>query len=160
MKPTRRFAFVTAAFIVALAPALAGHAQDAPAAQNAPPERPYLGAMPGNYVVIRTVEPKSAAARAGVKSGDVILAVDGAPITSADEYGHIVAASRNPTTEITVYRRGKTLKLVMRYDDAPKPFFVTPPGAKTKPAVTITDKGVKKRIGAPAKPASGKSAGR
>jgi len=158
MNHKRRFSFVAAAAFAALAfaPAAVVRAQDA-AAQPAPPERPYLGAMPSNYVVIRDVTPKSAAARAGVKSGDVILAVDGAPISSADEYGHIVAMSRNPTTEITVYRNRKTLKLVMRYDDAPKPFFATPPGQK-KAVLTIKDKGARPVKGKPT--GGGKVAGR
>ncbi len=50
-----------------------------------------LGASAGQGAVVASVEPRGPAARAGLKSGDVVLAVDGAAVTSAAQLARLVA---------------------------------------------------------------------
>ncbi|MES2563565.1 MAG: Do family serine endopeptidase [Pseudomonadota bacterium] len=60
-----------------------------------------------NGVLVASVEPRSPAERAGLQSGDVILAFDGKPVNSATELPRVVAATK-PGTGVTldIWRAG------------------------------------------------------
>ncbi len=55
---------------------------------------------------VDSVQPDSAAAAAGFKAGDLVVAIDGRPIESFAEMQRIVSASAGETLEITVEREG------------------------------------------------------
>src|SRR5688572_8690403 len=58
-------------------------------------------------VLVATVEPGSPAAKAGVEAGDVILAFEGKPVTSANELPRVVAATKPGTTvTLDLWRSG------------------------------------------------------
>ena len=59
---------------------------------------------------VALVQPKSGAARAGLRAGDVIVAVDNSPIASASELGRALDAD-DKTASLTVVRSGQRLTL-------------------------------------------------
>lgn len=59
--------------------------------------------------IVAQLAPQSAAYRAGLKPGDVITAVNGAPISSFTQLKNIVEASNGATLKLTVWRAGDTL---------------------------------------------------
>ncbi len=79
---------------------------------------PYL--MPS---LIKQVMPQSAAYDAGLIAGDVITAVDGAPIFAFRQLKDIVEASDGAPLLLTVWRAGETLEFTMRpkVTDEPQP---------------------------------------
>jgi len=62
--------------------------------------------------MVSDVMPDSAAARAGIQTGDLIIAIDGAPVTRADGVVNAIS-SRRPTdaVSVTVMRNGQRLEL-------------------------------------------------
>ncbi|QOW20696.1 S41 family peptidase [Lysobacter ciconiae] len=54
------------------------------------------------------------AARAGIKSGDLIVAVDGAPLTPSDEAATSLRGEAGTTLELTVIRDGETEPLTIK----------------------------------------------
>ncbi|WP_222565924.1 S41 family peptidase [Novilysobacter antarcticus] len=54
------------------------------------------------------------AARAGIKSGDLIVAVDGAPLTPSDEAASSLRGEAGTTLELTVIRDGETEPLTIK----------------------------------------------
>jgi regulator of sigma E protease len=60
---------------------------------------------------VDTVVASSAAAKAGFKSGDLVIAIDGKPIDSFNDMQRIVATSAGKTLAFTVDRSGTQLKL-------------------------------------------------
>ncbi|HVN40067.1 MAG TPA: RIP metalloprotease RseP [Myxococcota bacterium] len=69
-----------------------------------------LGIVPANVLVDR-VEPDSPAAQAGIQSGDLILAVDGAPLGSFSTFAETVRASKGRPLELQIARDGETRTL-------------------------------------------------
>lgn len=69
------------------------------------------------------VQPQSAAFDAKLLTGDVILAVDGVPVSVFSELPGIVAASEGRSLRLTVWRAGETFEttLTPRKMDLPKP---------------------------------------
>ncbi|NVM24004.1 MAG: ChaN family lipoprotein [Desulfobacterales bacterium] len=84
------------------------------------PRRPVVGirleAMDnGKGVLIKGVIEKSPAALAGIKAQDILLAVDGRPITSLmDVHKAMAGAKRAPTHVFRIERQGETLELTIR----------------------------------------------
>ena len=91
-------------------------------------KRGYLGVMISNIdsskaklygvdhgVLINKVEPNSAASKAGLKVGDIIVAVDGEKVNNAGELRNKIAF-KGPGAEVklTVYRNGKYLTLTAK----------------------------------------------
>jgi regulator of sigma E protease len=66
-----------------------------------------LGVVPAAVLVSR-VEPGSAAERAGIASGDLLLTVDGDPVGSFASFAEIVRASQGRALEIAYARAGQT----------------------------------------------------
>ncbi len=66
-----------------------------------------LGLIPA-VVLVGRVEPDSAAGDAGLAAGDLIIAVDGAPIGSFFTFQETVLASQGRSLQITVARGGET----------------------------------------------------
>lgn len=62
---------------------------------------------------VGTVVEGSAAARAGLESGDRIVAVAGEPIGDWDDFGEVVQARRGEATEVVVERGGETIAVEM-----------------------------------------------
>ncbi len=62
--------------------------------------------------LIAQVQPGSAAARAGLRPGDVVTAVGGVPVANATDLRNRIGLSRaGATTELTVLREGRTMTL-------------------------------------------------
>jgi S1-C subfamily serine protease len=61
---------------------------------------------------VALVQPKSPAARAGLKAGDIIVAVDGSPVASASELGRALDGA-GKTTSIDVARADQRLTLTI-----------------------------------------------
>jgi len=61
---------------------------------------------------IESVPPDSAGARAGLKAGDRLLAVDGQPIVNFSAFRSIVGAAANRDISIEVERHGERLRMV------------------------------------------------
>ncbi|HBR36580.1 MAG TPA: RIP metalloprotease RseP, partial [Sulfitobacter pontiacus] len=80
----------------------------------------------GPYVMpslVKQVMPQSAAYEAGLKSGDVITAVDGAEIFAFRQLKTAVEASEGTPLELDIWRDGETLDITLRpkVTDEPQP---------------------------------------
>ena len=69
----------------------------------------YFGVRQG--VLVRTVDARTPAEKAGLKAGDVVTRVNGTPVTSPREITGLVRMSRGKTTSFTVVRNKKELTL-------------------------------------------------
>jgi serine protease Do len=83
----------------------------------------YFGAPDGEGILVRSVNPGSAAEKAGVKAGDVIVSLDGQPIHGLAE----LRSKLGPAND------GKTLKLGVLRNKSPLTLDVEVPSAKSKP---------------------------
>ena len=73
-------------------------------------------------VVIEAVSPTSAAARAGLRKGDLVREVDGERVTKSFDVIYVVKRKRpGDTLELTVERDGESLQLKARFDPAAPP---------------------------------------
>ncbi|MFY8167112.1 MAG: PDZ domain-containing protein, partial [Sediminibacterium sp.] len=66
-----------------------------------------------NSVTIEDIIPNSPAAKAGLLSGDILIAINGKPVTNLDMYKKIMAISLG-RTKITVYREGRYIEIMLR----------------------------------------------
>lgn len=66
------------------------------------------------------VSPRSAAYRAGIEPGDLIIAANDAPITTFGELKNVVEASQGRDIALTLWRNGETIPVML----APKPMDV------------------------------------
>jgi S1-C subfamily serine protease len=62
---------------------------------------------------VSLVQPKSSASRAGLQAGDIVIAVDEVPVSSASELSRALDAEPNKAT-ITVQRRSQQLRLTIK----------------------------------------------
>jgi serine protease Do len=70
--------------------------------------------------VITQVTPDSAAARAGLRAGDVILEINKQPVTSAQDAVELSAKAGDKKTLVRLYSRGSTTYVVVDETDADK----------------------------------------
>ncbi len=86
-------------------------------------EGPYL--MPP---IVNSLSPQSAAIRAGMEQGDVIVAIDDTPIYAFDQLKSAVEGGNGRTLALTVWRAGETLEKSLtpkRVDEPTDDGFVT-----------------------------------
>jgi regulator of sigma E protease len=72
-----------------------------------------VGIMPGYDLNVHSVEPNSAAARAGLEPGDRIVDIDGSPIMNANGLGDELALNPSAPAHLGVIRNGRMLELVI-----------------------------------------------
>jgi serine protease Do len=71
-------------------------------------------------VIVPDVSPDSAAAKAGLKAGDIVIAFDGRPVEKAAEFQRRVAMKKpGSEVEITVLRDGKKQTLTAKLEEKP-----------------------------------------
>lgn len=63
--------------------------------------------------LVNGLSPQSAAIRAGIELGDVVVAVDGTPIFAFDELKDAVEGGNGATLDLTLWRDGKTLEVAL-----------------------------------------------
>ncbi len=73
-----------------------------------------LGMSPGAKVVIERVRPDSPAERAGLASGDVVLSVNGEPVSRLEAFVRAIKAHAGKPIELSIERRGAILHLSVR----------------------------------------------
>jgi len=73
---------------------------------------PRLGAAVSNLVVIRQVLPDTAAAAAGLQPGDILLRVNGAPLTSAEDGVRQITHAPTGTIQLDVLRHNRPVTLL------------------------------------------------
>ena len=79
-----------------------------------------LGTHHTRGVVVVDVRPEGPAARAGLRPGDVIVALDGRPSESAERLAHRVSALAPGTiATLSVWQRGRDRTVTARLDDEP-----------------------------------------
>lgn len=73
--------------------------------------------------LVNALSPQSAAIRAGMEQGDVIIAIDGRPIYAFDELKTAVEGGNGATLNLTIWRNGETLdvSLTPKRVDEPQP---------------------------------------
>jgi serine protease Do len=69
----------------------------------------FFGAPPGEGVLVRTVVEKSPAEKAGLKAGDIVIKVNGIPVSRPGEIAGIVRQTKKAT--FTVIRNKKEIAL-------------------------------------------------
>ncbi len=70
-------------------------------------------------VYVRFVTPESAAERAGIKAGDIVIGIEGEAITTMDELNEIKNRySAGDTITLTIYRDGTNMDLDLTLDEA------------------------------------------
>ena len=88
-------------------------------------DHPYLGISVGDNesgsgALVGTVQPDGPAADAGLREGDVVVAVDGAAVTGAGGLTSVVAEHEpGDSLRLTVERNGSTLELEVKLSTRP-----------------------------------------
>ncbi len=67
----------------------------------------FFGAKNGQGVLVRSVEKGSRAERAGLRAGDVIVKVNGQPISDAGDFSHALRARKDNSANLSVIRDRK-----------------------------------------------------
>ena len=75
-----------------------------------------IGVMPDTHPMIRSVNPGDPAERDGVETGDLILAVNGEPITFQYEFRDVIAQHPETPMAMTVERDGAIVELTVTPD--------------------------------------------
>ncbi|HYF08492.1 MAG TPA: DegQ family serine endoprotease [Acetobacteraceae bacterium] len=98
-----------------------------------------LGLPQAQGALIRGVEPGSPAARAGLRAGDVVVALDGRPVEDPRELAGVVAQAR-PGREValTVLRDGQRREQTVALGEFPRPREVAGGGGRGGPVPVPT----------------------
>ena len=113
-----------------------------------------LGVSAERGVIVGDVAPDSPAARAGLKRGDVILAVDGTPVDDVGRLRNLIAGTAPGTTlKLTVLRDGREQTLDVAVAEMPErgPATAARPSAPERPGLSVADvtPEVAKKLGLP-----------
>jgi len=105
-------------------------------------------------IVIGDVAPDSPAERAGLRRGDVVLAVDGKPVDDVGHFRNLIAGTAPGTPlKLTILREGREQTLEVTVGEAPEraPSVAAQPGAPVRPGLSVTDvtPDVAKKLGLP-----------
>ncbi len=85
-----------------------------------PAERQQLGVTADHGVVVTSVEPGAGAAQAGLRTGDVITAIDGKSVTTTDDVRNAISAKKpNDTLQVTYERNGQQQTVTARLGTRP-----------------------------------------
>ncbi|HKV27584.1 MAG TPA: PDZ domain-containing protein [Candidatus Acidoferrales bacterium] len=77
----------------------------------------YFHVPGGEGVLVREVSPNSAAAKAGLRAGDIITHVDGAAVKTVDDLReHLRAEREQKNISLTVVRQGSEMKIAVTID--------------------------------------------
>ena len=94
-----------------------------------------LGLPRSGGALINNVSADSAAEKAGVKVGDVILAFDGSEVVSSSDLPPLVGLTPPGTkAKITVFRNGKTMEIPIVVGELPQDMLAKSATSSTKPA--------------------------
>jgi S1-C subfamily serine protease len=95
------------------------------------------GALPnGGGVKVESVSPGGPAAEAGVKAGDVIVAIEAKPVTTGRELVHAMeSVEPGEKVELGLTRAGKKIALAVEARPVDRMFFAGTPGVPAMPAL-------------------------
>lgn len=86
--------------------------------------REYFAAPPGQGVLVASVSGGSAAAHAGLRAGDVIVAVDGSPVGApGDVMREIVPAPAGASVDLAMLREQEPMTVSVKLDGEPSAYF-------------------------------------
>ncbi|WP_263410636.1 PDZ domain-containing protein [Terriglobus tenax] len=80
----------------------------------------FFGSPNGKGLLVRTVEPNSAAERSGMKAGDVVLKVNGTVVTSRNDWLRALHEGKSKPVAVTILREKKEQTLTVNMDDKKK----------------------------------------
>ncbi len=91
-------------------------------------------------ILIQDVIPDSAASKAGLREGDIIVDLDGQPVTTVAKFRAAIA-SRKPNTkvELGIWREGKSQKLEVTLGEAPTQELPRPDARRPRLGVGLAD---------------------
>jgi pimeloyl-ACP methyl ester carboxylesterase len=102
------------------------------------------GAFRGPGVLVEHVVAGSAAAKAGVITGDVVVSVDGAPVAAVDDFLRAVRVHRTgDSVTVELRRAGQPITLTAKLDSVP---FETAPGMVFEYDAVVTPTGLRRTI--------------
>jgi serine protease Do len=81
----------------------------------------FFGVKDG--VLVRTVGPKTPAEKAGLKAGDVVIKVNGTPVSTPREISGLARANRSKIASLTVVRNKKEITLNVEIAELRLPVF-------------------------------------
>jgi S1-C subfamily serine protease len=93
------------------------------AQQSAIPRRLQIAAAltQASAVMLASIETGSPADRAGLKAGDIVLAVDGQPVTGADDLIRILTGEKiGRAVEIELLRKGQRERITLTPEERPR----------------------------------------
>jgi S1-C subfamily serine protease len=73
--------------------------------------RNFLGVMGNDGVLVTSVDSGSDADKAGVKAGDVVVAVDGRSVRTPSEFSREIRANSKPMLKIVREKKERELKV-------------------------------------------------
>src|SRR5262249_11640055 len=85
----------------------------------------YFGAKDGG-VLITSVSEDSPAAKAGLKAGDVITAIDGEKVTSSGDVSRAINKKEDGQVSLTIIRDHSTRTITLTPEKKPQPAFARP----------------------------------
>lgn len=95
-------------------------------------------------VVVTTIEPDTPAYKSDLRPADVITAIDGTPVATAQELRREVLARKvGQSVTLTVWRGGKTLRINITAGEMPAPRSAHPATAQPSPALSETTCGLR-----------------
>ena len=79
-------------------------------------------------VVVTSVTPETAAAKAGIQPHDVILRIDSDPVKSSEQFHEVIGRRKGETVTVGLLRQGQATDLSVELPDVPVYSLITLPG--------------------------------